>query len=332
MFDNVKAFAGLSSDAQLAEALNLTRSQISAWRTGKSDLGTLAKLRILDVLGQDDVRSAVLSLFPDRERSLLIKQHLELAARVSQGIQQRHETRRPTPAYACSVSDNRLLAALPERDLERLLRYLKPVEMTLGQVVYQQGERIDTVYLPATALFAIFHSTPAGESVGVALVGNEGLVGISACIGEPHAFNRAVVQGAGHAYELSLDVIRQEFASSDALQKLLMRYTQLLIGQMAQIAVCGHHHTPREQLCRWMLQTLDHLESKEIHVSKKVFPSILGTHGSQAIVEIQKFESAGIVRYRPGVIKVLDHAAIAESACGCHGTLKREYRRLFGTR
>ncbi len=201
--------------------------------------------------------------------------------------------------------------------------------MTLGQVVYHQGERIETVYLPTTAIFAIFRLTPAGESLGVALVANEGLMGFSACMGEPHASNQVVVQSAGFAYQLSVDVLRRELASTVALQSLIMRYAQMLMTQMAQIAVCAHRHSPREQLCRWMLQTLDHLDSTEIHASKKVFPRILGTHGAQAVEELKKMDQDGVVRYRPGVIKVIDHSYINDSACQCYASLKNEYKRLL---
>lgn len=332
LFDEVKELGGYNSDARLAEALALTRAQISAWRTGKSDLGTLSKLRILDALGQDDVRSAVLSLLPERNREILIRQHLELVARVAQGTLSVHGSPADKHASDLAPSANRLLRALSAGELDRLVPHLVPVELALGQVLHRQGEILDQVYLPTTAACVIFHSTKTGAPLGLAMVGNDGLVGLPACIGEPRASNRVVVQGAGHAYRLDVEVAKREFSRAGGFQQLLLRYTQALLAQMSQIAVCGHHHSPLEQLCRWLLQTLDRLDGDTIQVSRKVFPGVLAADGVLANGELRKLEADGVIRYRPGLITILDRDVIEHRACECHRILKRNDARVFGTR
>ncbi len=329
LFDDVKRLGSFHSDAQLAEALALTRSQISAWRTGKSDLGTLAKLRILDALGHDDVRSAVLSLFPERNREALIRQHLDLVARVNNGTLSLPADSCTPPQNGLAFAGNWLLGALSDSELDRLAPHLVPVELLLGQVVHKQGEILSHVYLPTTAACVIFHSTKAGAPLGLAMVGNDGLVGLPGCIGEPRAANRVIVQGAGHAYRLDVDVAKREFLRAGMFQQLLLRYTQALLAQMSQIAVCTHHHSPREQLCRWLLQTLDRMDSDELQVSRKVFPDVLGTDGALAVDALRKLEADGALRYRPGQIRILDRSAIEHHACECHRVLKQDYARLF---
>ncbi len=330
LFDDVKTRGGFASDAQLAEALHLTRAQISAWRNGKSDLGTLVKLRILDVLGHSDVRSAVLSLLPERNRDTLIQEHLALVRRVAEHAGAGAGTNGGSRTAHASAPGNRLLAALSPRERERLEPHLAPVAMPLGQVVFRQGEPLTNVYLPTTAIVAIFHATANRAPLGVAVVGNEGLLGLSACIGEPHAGRRAVVQGAGEAFRLSVEVARREFALAGAFQRVMLRYTQALMAQMAQIALCVHHHTPRQQMCRWLLQTLARQDSDEIRFSQRVFPDMLGAHAADALDELKSLEASGALRCRPGSIRVLDRAAIEAAACECHAVLEREYDRIFG--
>ncbi|AWV05536.1 Crp/Fnr family transcriptional regulator (plasmid) [Burkholderia sp. JP2-270] len=329
LFDDVKGLGGFHSDAQLAEALALTRSQISAWRTGKSDLGTLAKLRILDALGHDDVRSAVLSLFPERNRDALIRQHLDLVARVNDGTLSLRVASRPSQLNGLPPGGNQLLGALAASELERLAPHLVPVELMLGQVVHKQGEILSHVYLPTTAACVIFHSTKAGAPLGLAMVGNDGLIGLPACIGESRAANRVIVQGAGHAYRLDVEVAKREFLRAGTFQQLLLRYTQALLAQMSQIAVCNRHHSPREQLCRWLLQTLDRLDSNDLQVSRKVFPGVLGADGALAVDALRNLEADGALNYRPGQIRILDRSAIEHHACECHRVMKQDYARLF---
>ncbi|WP_447361803.1 Crp/Fnr family transcriptional regulator [Burkholderia vietnamiensis] len=332
LFDEVKKLGGYPSDAQLAEALALTRAQISAWRTGKSDLGTLSKLRILDALGQDDVRSAVLSLLPESNRDILIRQHLELVARVAQGTQSDRGSRDGARAAGAAPSDNRLLRALPADELDRLAPHLVPVDLAPGQVLHKQGDSLSHLYLPTTAACVVFHSTKASAPLGLAMIGNDGLVGLSACIGEPRAANRVVVQGAGHAYRLDADVAKQEFSLGGTFQRLLLRYTQALLAQMSQLTVCGHHHSPLEQLCRWLLQTLDRLDGNAIQFSRKVFPGVLAFDGALARDTLSKLETDGAIRYRPGLITIVDRDAIEHHACECHRILCRNDARVFATR
>ncbi|HEY1998823.1 Crp/Fnr family transcriptional regulator [Paraburkholderia sp.] len=329
LFDEVKAKGQFGSDSQLADGLGLTRAQISAWRTGKSDLGTLTKLKLLDVLGHADLRSAVLSLLPEKNREQLIAQHLQLAERVTRGTAARQPEPAGTQPGEVQLEDNRLLAALPVEERERLTPFLSPVSMPLGHVVYETGDRLSHIYLPTTAVVSMLHVMENGASAEIAVVGNDGLLGVALFMGGEAMPSRAIVQSAGEAYKLSGDVMRREFARGGAVQHLFLRYTQALITQMAQTAVCNRHHSIAQQLCRWLLLTLDRLESNEIRMTQELIANMLGVRRAGVAEAASKLQHDAVIRYRHGVIEVLDRAALESYSCECYGVVKRECDRLF---
>ena len=328
LFDEVKAKGQFGSDAQLADSLGLTRAQISAWRTGKSDLGTLTKLKLLDVLGYADLRSAVLSLLPEKSRDHLIAQHLLLVQRVARGSQV-HEEAPPIQVGQHKPEANRLLAALPIEERERLIPHLSPVSLNLGHVVYESGDRLSHIYLPTTAVVSMLHVMENGASAEIAVVGKDGLLGVTMFMGGETIPSRAIVQSAGEAYKLSGDVVRQEFARGGAVQHLFLRYTQTLITQIAQTAVCNRHHSIAQQFCRWLLLTLDRVETNEIRMTQELIANMLGVRRAGVAEAAAKLQHDSVIRYRHGVIEVLDRTALEAHACECYGVVQRECDRLF---
>jgi CRP-like cAMP-binding protein len=263
LFDELKRRGRFNSDAQLADSLALTRSQISAWRNDKSDLGTLTKIKILDALGHDTLRSAVLSLVPEKNREEHIRQQQRLIARVNRsgGLLDKDLVNDTDDSLSHL---NYLLAALPSDERERIAPHLSPVSMQLGQVVYESGDHLSHVYLPTTAIISMLYVMENGASAEIAVVGRDGLLGVALFMGGETMPNRAIVQSAGQAFRLSGEIVKQEFARGGAIQRLFLRYTQALITQMAQTAVCNRHHSIAQQFCRWLLLSLDRLESNDV--------------------------------------------------------------------
>lgn len=327
LFDDVKAKGQFGSDAQLADSLGLTRAQISAWRTGKSDLGTLTKLKLLDVLGHTDLRVSVLSLMPEKNREQLIAQHLALAERVARGAMPYQPTE--PEAFPDPIQQNQLLAALPVEERERLTPHLTPVTLPLGHTLYETGERLSHIYLPTTAVVSMLHVMENGASAEIAVVGKDGLLGVALFMGGETMPSRAIVQSAGGAYRLSGEVVRKEFALGGAVQRLFLRYTQALITQMAQTAVCNRHHSVAQQFCRWLLLTLDRLESNEIRMTQELIANMLGVRRAGVAEVASKLQHDAVIRYRHGVIEVLDRPALESHACECYGVVKQECDRLF---
>jgi CRP-like cAMP-binding protein len=327
LFDDVKAKGQFGSDAQLADSLGLTRAQISAWRTGKSDLGTLTKLKLLDVLGHSNLRAAVLSLMPENNREQLIAQHLALAERVARGAVPSGPVE--PEAFPDPIRKNHLLAALPAEECERLTPHLSPVVLPLGHTLYETGQRLSHIYLPTTAVVSMLHVTEDGASAEIAVVGKDGLLGVALFMGGEIMPGRAIVQSAGGAFRLSGDVVRAEFALGGAVQRLFLRYTQALIAQTAQTAVCNRHHSVVQQFCRWLLLTLDRLESNEIRMTQELIANTLGMRRAGVADVASKLQHDAVIRYRHGVIEVLDRPALERHACACYGAVKRECDRLF---
>ena len=211
---------------------------------------------------------------------------------------------RPTPR------GNDLLAALPEADYERLSPSLELVALPLGRAVYESGERLDYVYFPTDCIVSLLSVTHDGSSAELALAGNEGLVGIASFMGGETTSSRAVVQNAGHAYRVPSAVIRREFDRGGALQLLLLRYTQALITQMAQTAVCNRHHSLEQQLCRWLLLSLDRLPSNTLEMTEELIANMLGVPQTGVDAAVRRLQADGLIRYRRG----LDHGARAPRA------------------
>jgi len=232
-------------------------------------------------------------------------------------------------ASAHMLAANRLLAALPAADLERWRSHLEWTEMPLGQVLYECGCIPSHVYFPATAIVALLYVMENGASAEIAMVGNEGLVGISAFMGGGSTPGRAVVQSAGHGFRMKARAIKEEFERSADVAHLLLRYTQALITQMAQTAVCNRHHTVDQQLCRWLLLSLDRLPGHELQMTQELIAHMLGVRREGVTESAQKLQKAGLIRYARGHIEVLDRAGVERSSCECYAVVRREYERLL---
>jgi CRP-like cAMP-binding protein len=330
LFDELKRRGRFNSDAQLADGLALTRSQISAWRNGKSDLGTLTKIKILDALGHDTLRSAVLSLVPEKNREEHITQQQRLIARVNRsGALLDQELVDDTGDSLSHL--NYLLAALPSDERERIAPHLSPVSMQLGEVVYESGDHLSHVYLPTTAIISMLYVMENGASAEIAVVGRDGLLGVALFMGGETMPNRAIVQSAGQAFRLSGEVVKQEFARGGAIQRLFLRYTQALITQMAQTAVCNRHHSIAQQFCRWLLLSLDRLESNDVRMTQELIANMLGVRRAGVTETARKLQEDGAIRYSRGLIEVVDRRALEAQVCECYKVVKRESDRLFSS-
>src|SRR6476646_2452374 len=224
---------------------------------------------------------------------------------------------------------NDLLAALPQADYERLSPSLELVTLPLGRAVYESGERLDHVYFPTNCVVSLLSVTHDGSSAELALAGNEGLVGIACFMGGETTSSRAVVQNAGHAYRIPSAVIRREFDRGGALQLLLLRYTQALITQMAQTAVCNRHHSLEQQLCRWLLLSLDRLPANELVMTQELIANMLGVRREGVTEAASRLQAEGLIEYRRGHITVLDREHLEGRVCECYAVVKREYDLLI---
>jgi len=224
---------------------------------------------------------------------------------------------------------NRLLAVLPAAEYGRLHPHLEPVSMPLGAVVYESGSRLDYVYFPTSSIVSLLYVMEDGASAEIAVVGNEGLVGIALFMGGETTPSRAVVQSAGSAYRLPGRAMKEEFVRGGAMQHLLLRYTQALLTQMAQTAVCNRHHSVDQQLCRWLLLSLDRLPSNELIMTQELIANMLGVRREGVTEAAGKLQSAGLIQYSRGRITVLDRPGLEALVCECYGVVKREFDRLL---
>jgi CRP-like cAMP-binding protein len=225
-------------------------------------------------------------------------------------------------------TENHLLAALPDAEWERWQRQLEPVDLPLGQVLYESGSLLSHVYFPTTAIVSLLYVMQDGASAEIAMVGNEGIVGISLFMGGESTPSRAVVQSAGQGYRLKAEAIKDEFNRAPVLH-LLLRYTQALITQMAQTAVCNRHHTLSQQLCRWLLLSMDRLQGNELVMTQELIANMLGVRREGVTEGALKLQRAGIIRYARGRITVLDRAGLEARSCECYAVVKKEYDRLL---
>lgn len=225
-------------------------------------------------------------------------------------------------------SQNGLFAALPEVDRKRWLPKLEPVELALGQVIYESGDTLSHVYFPTTAIVSLLYLMESGASAEIAVVGNEGLVGISLFMGGESTTTRAVVQSAGSGFRLPSKTIKEEF-ERDSVLHLLLRYTQALITQMAQTAACNRLHTLDQQLCRWLLLSLDRLSSNELVMTQELIANMLGVRRQGVTEAARRLQEVDLIRYARGRIAVLDRKGLEERTCECYAAVKREYARLL---
>ena len=224
---------------------------------------------------------------------------------------------------------NGIIASLPATDRQRWDVHLEPVVLTLGQVLYEPGALVSHAYFPTTAVVSLLYVTESGASAEVAAVGSEGIVGISLFMGGGSTPSRAVVQSAGEGFRMSGTVLREEFAQSGTVRLALLRYTQALIAQMAQIAVCNRHHTIDQQLCRWLLLSLDRRPGNELIVTQEMIAHMLGVRREGVTEAALALQRAGLISYRRGHITVLDRFAVEKRSCECYGVVRAEYDRLL---
>jgi CRP-like cAMP-binding protein len=228
-----------------------------------------------------------------------------------------------------SPKKNHILAALPAEDYARLLPDLELIPMPLGWAVYESGGHMSYLYFPTSSLVSLLYVMEDGASAEIAITGNEGLVGISLFMGGETTPSRAVVQSAGNGYRLSANVAKREFAAGGHLQHFALRYTQALITQMAQTAVCNRHHALDKQLCRWLLLSIDRLEGDELKMTQELIANMLGVRREGVTEAASKLQADGLIQYRRGHIKVLDRARLEKRVCECYAVVKREYDRLL---
>ena len=228
-----------------------------------------------------------------------------------------------------SPKQNHLLDALTAGELRRLRRHLEPVEMVLGDVVYESGRNLDHVYFPTDSIVSLLYVLVNGASAEIAVVGNEGVVGISLFMGGESTPSRAVVQSAGTAYRLPAQIMKTEFNRGGSMQHLMLRYTQSLITQMAQTAVCNRHHSVDQQLCRWLLLSIDRLPSPEIEMTQELIANMLGVRREGVTEAAGKLQKSGVISYRRGHIKVLDRPKLEGMSCECYEVVRRETERLL---
>ena len=224
---------------------------------------------------------------------------------------------------------NHLLAALPAEENARIFPHLELVSMPLGETVYEPGISMHHVYFPTTCIVSLLYVMEDGASAEIAVVGNEGIVGISVFMGGETTTSRAVVQSAGHAYRLKGKLLKDAFFRAGPMQLLLLRYTQALLTQMAQTAVCNRHHSVDQQLCRWLLLSLDRLPTNKLIMTQELIANMLGVRREGVTEAAGNLQEAGLISYSRGHIKVLDRAGLEARVCECYDVVKRETARLL---
>ncbi len=226
-------------------------------------------------------------------------------------------------------AQNLLLAALPAADLQQFESSLEPVQLALGEMLYEPGEQLPHAYFPTTSIVSLHYVMESGSSAEAAGVGNEGMVGISLFMGGNTTSSSAVVQTAGQAFKLERRVLLEEFRRGGAMQALLLRYTQALITQMAQASACNRHHSVEQQLCRWLLLTLDRMPTNELVMTQELLANMLGVRREGVTEAAGKLQRAGIISYRRGHISVVERAGLEKHSCECYAVVRKELARLL---
>ncbi len=235
----------------------------------------------------------------------------------------------PTVATPAGTHLNHLLDGWPGRELEALGKHLQPVRLRLGEAVYEPGSRLPFALFPTTAIVSLHYVTQTGASVETASVGNEGMVGLALFMGGDTTASSARVLVAGEALRLPATHLREAFDRSDPLRRLLLRYAQMLITQIAQQGVCNRHHAIEQQFCRWMLGTLDRAPSQDLVITQELVAHTLGVRRESITEAAVRLQQAGVIRYRRGHISVLDRAGLEQRSCECYGVVRNEQARLM---
>ena len=230
---------------------------------------------------------------------------------------------------ALDRNQNHLLAAIPAAEWQRLSKHLEPVDLSLGQVLYESGATMTDMYFPTTAIISLLYVMENGSSAEIAVVGNEGLVGVSLFMGGESTPSRAVVQSAGQSFKIDAQIMKDAFNKAGPVMHLLLRYTQALITQMAQTAVCNRHHSLDQQLCRWLLLSLDRLHGADLVMTQELISNMLGVRREGVTEAAMQLQAAGIIRYSRGKITVLDRPNLERRTCECYAVVKKEYDRLL---
>jgi CRP-like cAMP-binding protein len=236
----------------------------------------------------------------------------------------------PVTACPANLSENRLLAALPTDEYKRLLPTLQEISFSLGEVVYEFGGHLDYVYFPTTAIVSLLYTMENGASAEMGLTGNDGVVGIALFMGGGTMPNRAVVQSAGGAIRMKANVVQEEFALGGPFQRMLLRYTQALITQISQTAVCNRLHSVEQQLCRWLLLSHDRLKTDELIMTQELIADMLGVRREGVTVAAGHLQDAGAISYVRGRIQILDRQKLEDTVCECYRVVKDEFDRLLG--
>lgn len=228
-----------------------------------------------------------------------------------------------------SNDENYLLSVLPSAERKHLYSQLELVEMPLGQVIYESGEKLHYAYFPTTSIVSLLYVMENGASAEIAVVGNDGIVGLSILMGGGSMPNRAVVQSAGYGYRIPTAIIQNEFNRNGPVLRLLLRYTQALITQMSQTAVCNRHHSIDQQLCRWLLLSIDRLPSNKLEMTQELIGNMLGVRREGVTKAAGKLHKAGLINYKRGHIEVLDRAGLEERVCECYEVVRTEVERIL---
>jgi CRP-like cAMP-binding protein len=232
-------------------------------------------------------------------------------------------------AQPLKPEQNQLLAALPAADYKRLLPYLEPVALPLGLVIFESGTKLRHLYFPASGIVSLLYAMENGASTEIAVIGSDGVVGIALFMGGESTPTRAVVQSAGHGYRLKAAVLKTEFELGGPLQYVLLRYTQALIAQMTQTAVCNRHHSLDQQLCRWLLLSLDRLTSNELKMTQELIANMLGVRREGVTEAAGHLQKDGLIQYSRGRITVLDRPGLEARVCECYAVVRKEINRLL---
>ena len=234
-----------------------------------------------------------------------------------------------TPIHLCVAQRNQLLAALPKEDMDRWQGRLEQVELSRNQILHETGRVPEYVYFPTTAIVSLMSTTSEGGTAEIAVVGNDGVVAISWLMGADTSPAEAMVQSAGRAYRISTAFVKAEMENSRSVMKVIMRYAQSVLGQMAQTAVCNRYHSIDQQLCRRLLTGLDRLQSDEMDMTHELAANLLGVRREGITVAAHKLQEAGLIRYHRGHVVILDRERLEYRTCECYAASKKEYRRLL---